>query len=232
MNKYNALGVDLINYKIELLKDYPEIVKRSLIASVDQMLQNNLIDLDTHYAVKDYATLVHDFKEYLLTKSAYLKTTEELFSEYEALREKLTQKILDLHIDEQLATESFVDKEKIEIIKSFNIDIEYVKTFFGVEHKDIDKLMKRKGFVEKFAVLRLPKILRDFIKTIEYPDELFICDASLVYYDVETNSYCIDLLFDIPVENLEDEEKLSNITLNVKDIVMNAIEFYKSKTLV
>lgn len=232
MNKYNALGVELINYKTELLKEYPEIVKRSLMLSIDQMLQNELIDLDTHYAIKDDTTLVEPFREYILTKPTYLKTVEELFAEYEELRDKLTQKLLELQIEDQLSTESFVKKEQIAIIKTFNIDMEYAKAFFGVEIDEVEKLMKKKGFIEKFAVLRLPKILGDFLKTIEYPTELFNCEASFVYFDVETNSYCIDLLFDIPVENLEDEEKISDISLNVKDIVANATEFYKSKTLI
>jgi hypothetical protein len=232
MNKFNNLGIELINYKHEILRNYPDIVKKSLHLSVDQLLQNNMIDIDTHYALKDDGTGAESFKEYILTKPAYMKTVEELLVEYEALREKLNQKLADHEMIEKVHTQSYVDKEKITISKTFMLNEEYIMAFFGVPKEDLEKLMKRKGFVEKYAVLRLPKILGEYLKAIDYPPELFKCGASLVYYDVDNNGYSIDLLFEIPIEIVEDENNGEEIVLNIKDIIANAVDYYNTKTVI
>lgn len=231
MNKYNQLGIELINYKQELTKNYPDIVKRSLHLSIDQLMQNNIIDIDTHYALKDGSTSIDNFKGYIIEKPAYIKTSEELLIEYEALREKLNIKLNENELSEIVHTQSYVEKEKIAINKTFIIDENYVVKYFGVPREDLEKLMKRKGFIEKYAVLRLPKILGDFLKTIDYPPELFKCTASLVYFDVDKNGYCIDLIFDTPVEVVEDDTNIEEIVLNIKDIVKNAIHFYEARTV-
>lgn len=231
MNKYNNLGVELINYKHEILKNYPDIVKRSLHLSIDQLMQNNIIDIDTHYALKDDTTTTDSFKNYIIEKSAYIKSAEELLVEYEALREKLNIKLNEQGLSETVHTQSYVEKEKIAINKTFAIDEDYVVNYFGVPREDLEKLMNRKGFVEKYAVLRLPKILSDFLKTVDYPSELFKCSASLVYFDVDKNRYCIDLIFDAPVETVEEDRNIEEIVLNIKDIVSNAVQFYKARTM-
>jgi hypothetical protein len=45
MNRINQKGMDLLGYKEQLLKDYPELVKKSLLLAVEQMVENsNSID--------------------------------------------------------------------------------------------------------------------------------------------------------------------------------------------
>ena len=85
--------------------------------------------------------------------------------------------------------------------------------------------------MEKFSVLRLTAIFKPFVKTIEYPKDLFVCDVSLVYYDKVENGYSIDLYFELPVEEVEKEEKLDDMCLAIKDIVQKAEGYFASKTV-
>lgn len=230
MNRINQQGMELIQYKIELSKNYPEIVKKSLILALEQMLENHIVDLDTYMNIKDETFSTKEFEKYLLTKPKFLKTEEEIFKEFEALRSILDKK-LEEHQVENLTTESVIDKDVIDITRKFCIDGEFTLNYFGVEEKDLLKLMKSKGFVEKFAVLRLTAIFKSFMKDISYPKDLFNVDVSLVYFDKERNGYNIDLTFEVPIEQIESGENLDIICEKINSIRKQAEEYYQLRTV-
>lgn len=230
MNRINQKGMTLIQFKIELMKDYPQIVRDSLKLALGQMAENKVVDIDTYHVVLDESVSVQSFEEYLKTKPQFLKTEEEIFQEFEAIRSRVDEK-LSRHELSGLQSESVVDKDIILVFKKFCINESFTMRYFGVEEKDLLKLMKRRGFVEKFSVLRLTAIFKPFVKTIEYPKDLFVCDVSLVYYDKVENGYSIDLYFELPVEEVEKEEKLDDMCLAIKDIVQKAEGYFASKTV-
>jgi hypothetical protein len=230
MNRINQKGMELIQYKIELSKDYPEIVKNSLILALEQMLENEVIDLDTYMNIKDETFSLESFEKYLLTKPSFLKTEEEIFQEFEALRKILDDKLSELEV-EGLKTESVLDKEAILVTRKFCINENFTLKYFGVEEKDLLKLMKRRGFVEKFAVLRLTAIFRQFMEKVTYPKELFDIDVSLVYFDKDENGYSIDFTFEINIEDIENQEKLDKICESIKIIKQEVEEFYQKRTI-
>lgn len=230
MNRINQKGMKLIQYKIELAKDYPQIVKESLHLALEQMVANDVIDIDTHQIVLDESVSVSEFEEYLKTKPQFLKSPDEIFQEFESLRFRLHEKLLSYNLRD-LHSESVVEKDVILVVKKFCIDEEFTMRYFGVEEKDLVKLMKRRGFVEKFAVLRLPAIFKPFMQTLEYPKDLFVCDVSLVYYDKEINGYSIDLYFELPVDEVEKEENLDSICSAIKAISEKAQVYFEEKTL-
>lgn len=229
MNKINNVGMKLIEYKTELLKDYPQIVKDSLILALDKLLETKILDVDTYYLIKDESHSIDEFSEYLLTKKAYSKTEQEILQELEILRKRFNDKLENLGIGYDLRTESIVDKEIVMASKKFIIDEKFVMDYFGVSEKDVLQLTKRRGFVEKFAVLRLPKIFNDFLNKITYPKELLKVDASLVYFDEEDLGNAIDLVFEVGVEQLENEEELEQICEKIKELKEDAEEFYRER---
>jgi hypothetical protein len=230
MNRINQKGMELIQYKIELSKDYPEIVKNSLILALEQMLENEVIDLDTYMNIKDETFSLESFEKYLLTKPSFLKTEEEIFQEFEALRKILDDKLDELEV-EGLKTESIIDKDVILVTRKFCIDEDFTLRYFGVEEKDLLKLMKRRGFVEKFAVLRLTAIFKQFMEKVTYPKELFDIDVSLVYFDKDENGYSIDFTFEVNIEDIENQEKLDKICEAIKVIKQEVEEFYQKRTI-
>jgi len=230
MNRINQRGMELLSYKRELLKDYPDIVRKSLELALEQMVENKVIDLDTYDFVRDTSTTLDSLNEYLYTKSQFLKTEEEIFAEFEVIRERLNKRLAD-HGLETLATESVIDKDVILVTKKFCINEQFTLEYFGVEEKDLLKLMKRRGFVEKFAVLRLTAIFKPFMKDISYPEDLFHCDVSLVYFDKEENGYSIDIFFELPIEEVEKEERIEDMCKEIQVISEKADAFYKEKTV-
>lgn len=231
MNKINKVGQELIQYKTELFKDYPKLVKDSLLLSIEKLVEAKILDLDTFYLVKDSETSCEALSEYLLTKKAYSKSEQEIFQELEILRKQLND-ILSRHgILHEVKTESVVDKELVMVSKTFLIGEQFTMDYFGVSEQDVLSLIKRRGFLEKFAVLRLTKIFNDFMNELSFPEELFNCDISLVYFDEVENSNAIDIFFEITVPQLENQEVLDSICMTIKEIKNNAENFYNQKTL-
>ncbi|MFJ8528572.1 hypothetical protein [Bacillus sp. NPDC094106] len=236
MNKYNIFGMELISYKTEILKDYPDIVKRSLHDTFDRLLEHNAIDKDIHYALKDGGMDTNAFKSYILTNIKCIKSNEELLVEYEMIRERLESHITELIHTQELETESFVEKENISIIKKFVIDAKFAQEYFGVEEKDVkEKLMKPKGFVEKFAVLRLKKILMDFVQMDEVQSEYFdytSITTFLVYREEDTSNYCIDLCLSIPIDIAEDEENTEVLLEDISRVVSKSQTYFDERLVI
>ncbi|MBP1308678.1 hypothetical protein JOD82_001698 [Paenibacillus sp. 1182] len=230
MNRINQRGMDLIQYKCELMKEYPKIVKDSLYLALEQMVENKVLDMDTYMFIREDSTTATSFEEYLYSKTNFLKTEEEIFAEFEIIRSKLNDKLASHGLD-MLHSESVVDKEVILVTKKFCVNEEFTMNYFGVEEKDLLKLMKRRGFVEKFAILRLTAIFKPFMETLDFPKDLFIYDMSLVYYDKDENGYSIDLYFELPVEEVEREEKLDEICEGMSVVVEKTQAHFDAKTI-
>lgn len=229
MNKYNKLGMELLEYKTELSKDYSELVLKSLQLSIDSLANNGIIDLDVHYALKGNDTDFEALKDLLLTKTSCIKTYNELLVEYEAIRESFNEKI-ELGNREDLQTQSVVESEKILLLQDFIMTEDFIKEYFFIEsEKEYETLMGRKGFLHKFAILRLEKILKDFIKS-EKETEIDL-SHSAVFYHEKKNVYGIQLVFSYSVEDLEKEESLEKLTFVTRDIIEKAINHYHTKMM-
>lgn len=226
MNKFNKLGMELIEYKSELNKSYPPIVIKSLYSSVDALANNGIIDVDTHYSLKGDDTTISAFKELLLTKNTCVKTYNELFIEYEDIRNKFNEK-LDINDKDYIQTQSIVEGEKIILLQDFTIKEDFIREYFYIEsEKDFETLMSRKNFLHKFAILRLEKILKDFISLSG--DELNLTHSSVFYHE-KKNTYGIQLLFSYNIEDLENEDIAERLVVLTKEKIYDAIEFYNRK---
>lgn len=235
MNKFNQLGIKVIDFKNELIKNcYPKLVVDSLLESVDKLAFDKIIDMDIHYSLKEKTESMDNLKLLLLAKPNYLKTAEELFDDYEKVRANLDFE-LNLSYKEDIVSESSVENEKIIIRKSFVISEDFIKNYFYIEsEKDFETLMYRKGFVEKFAILRLEKIFNDFLDRISLDKDLFLLNHSNVFFDKENNIYGIQLLFSIPIGIAEDElskngDDISKLSGSIEGIITNAESYYKQQ---
>lgn len=229
MERINQRGIEMLQYKTELSKDYPELVKKSLILALDQLVEHKVIDLDTYEYIRDPSTTVEMLREYLLTKKAFLKTDEEIFAEFEVIRNAFNKKLEERGIN--VVTESVIEKDAILAMKKFCINEQFTLEYFGVEEKDLLKLMKRRGFVEKFAVLRLTAIFRPFVQRVEYPKDLMNFDVSLVYFDKEENGYSIDIFFELPIEKVEKQERIEEMLDHIQTITQQAEAYFHERTI-
>ncbi|MEK3955931.1 hypothetical protein [Psychrobacillus sp. FSL K6-1464] len=226
MNRLNKTGMTLIDYKTELMKEYPQIVRDALITTIAQMKEQKIVTIDAFTYMQDKTIPMEDFNRYLLTQATYAKSDEEMFEEFEVIRKDLMRSLANTL---GLTSKSMLTKEQIVVHKKFYMDATFAKNYFQVEEKDIMNLMKRKGIVEKFAVLRLPKIIGDYCNKHKMENRMIRMDYSMVYYESEGDRYAIDLTFEIGIEKLEHMVDYSEVSDSITQSVEEANLFYATK---
>ena len=130
MRKINDVGLKLLEYKEELMKDYPKIVRDSLLFSLEQMVENDVINIDAYEVLKNGSESKENFTEFLLSSEKYTKSYEELFEEYEVIRKELDDE-LKMHELFELETKTDVESDSINVIKTFRMDDSFIKKYFG-----------------------------------------------------------------------------------------------------
>ena len=234
MKKLKPIAYELINIKKEMLNSsYSDTIKRALEMSIDQMLEKGFIDLNTQLYLKDSSLSTKDFAEYLHTIEIFKKDRSELEVEYEEFVENLIKELCELGLDkEEFSCSVDLDNEKIKICKIFSLKQEFLKEFFYFEEDSADeyleKLMKRKGFVEKFAILRLPRIFHNFIDTCQTSKD-FKLEKSYPYFDSKYNCYSIDLVFEVDLYKIEKDSKRKHVLETILPIIEGANEYFEQK---
>jgi len=231
MQKLNIFGQELMNYKKELSnKEYPKIVHDSLVLAVDKLLADKFIEDIVHTSLKDNTSL-NDFEKILLETKNCRKSQAELEKEYEELKNQFISNIYaDITlIPNDISFEFQLDEEKFLIKKDFLITDEFLKNYFYIPtEEEFEALIKRKGFIEKFAILRLEKVFNDFLEKNQDIKEYNISHTN-VFYNSETNNYGIQLDIEIEIEDMENEEKRVEIAKSVATVLAKADEHYNIK---
>lgn len=200
LNKLNKLGMELLKFKEELTKEHTPLVRESLIFSISKSHDGKKINEQVLKQIQD-DTSFDDFKELLEYLPEYIKEKDKLLKEYNLLLDELNME-LQMHEIEGFKTEIFLEKDEIHMVKSILISEEYLQKYFGVDDEEFILLMKKKGFAEKFAILRLNKISNDIIKKVSQQTILTSAESSLVYYDMDKKGFCIDIILAINVDDL------------------------------
>lgn len=230
MQKLNTLGVELQELKNELLKtEYPDVVKKALFGHADKLVESS-ISIDLHVSLTDQKIKAKDFLEVLLENDKCIKTSEEMLVEFEKIRESIQVQIDEDGNEIDITSQSIIEDEQIAFTKTFKMDNLWVSEYFGQPQSEVNSLMVRNGFVEKFAVLRLSKILEDFMNGEDFKEnKLTEVKATRVFYDVEGAYYGIHLMFYVNIDITEDEKKTQTVLEYVKKTSTDCVNFVDLK---
>lgn len=228
MQKFNQLGLELLSTKEELLnKNHSDVVRKALLFQAESMTQNQLIDPDTHLALTNIDLNQDEFSLFLAEKKLYMKTIEELRNEYDVIREAIAEKFKTGVPFDSL---SKVENESLVYIQTFELDLDWVKSYFLVKENDIPQLIKEKGFVAKFAVLRIPKIIDEFLaKHALAHDVVETVRAEHVYLNADTSSYCMDLIYTVSIDKVEDFSTHESIATYISESANASNDFFVQK---
>lgn len=231
MNKLNKLGVELINYKEELNKDYSDLIIRSLNQTINIMAENEIIDIDIHYALTHEEVDIEGLNNLLLEKKTCIKTQEELLAEYDEIR-SIFNEHLGIEDDEKsdIKTISNIQDDNIIVAKNFTYNSEFAKNYFGIPNKQsLKTFMARQGVFEKFSILRLGKIIKDFIEENPTSKDNFEITFSDVFYENINECYGVSLIFKIDINVIELEENMDEIAKDIQDLINKAVEYFNDK---
>lgn len=228
MQKFNQLGLELVSIKSELLNlNHSDVVRKALLFQAENMTENKQIDVDTHLALTNGQLIAEDFRLFIMEKPSYMKTFEELRGEYDIIRESLLEQF---QTDVVLDSTSDVETESISFVQTYELDLEWVKSYFDVKEADIPKLVNEKGFIAKFAVLRFPKVVDEFLdKKMEDSPIVDVTRAEHVYLNAETSSYCMDLVYKVSIDDAEKDSLHETIADFISKTATSSHAFVKEK---
>lgn len=221
MNKLNAQGMAAIEFRKEFLNhNYPEIVHSSIGMAIEQTFEKAVVD-----KIKDLSCSDKDFENFLLLEDSCRKTYEELLAEFDAIKEKLRLDAIDVE------TFSDVQADYISVKKEFRLQEKFLREYFFIESDaEFEKLMSRKGFVEKFAILRLKRIMYDFMEGLP-ADKVaqYSISNTPVFFNSEQHVYGIYMELQIDVDTLNTDEQIDDTRSEVQAILDKASDAFASK---
>lgn len=229
MRRLNADGISILEYKNELLKDYSKIVKDSLIVTINQKAQENAWDDEIIKILLDSNVEMLQFRNTLIENKRFVKTEEEFLKDFAIYKDKLLNHLENKNILVNIDIEPLPEKESIYIYKHYDIAEVFVMNYFGIKEDEMLPLMKRKGFIETFSVLRLGKIFNDIFNTLTIRTDVLKCRYSPVYHYSQKNCYTIDVIIEVPIERFEMQDDYDITIKEIEKILIDINKLYMSK---
>lgn len=234
MEKLKPIARELLDLKKEILNNSnPPIVKKALEVTVDRMLAEGFIDLEMQLYLKDEGYKLKDVEELIYTIPKYIKSDEELLEEYSKITEKLDTMLKEYFPDEDYYINTDLKTGKINICKILSLEEKYLKKYFyfkGNTAESFEKMMKKGGFIQQFSMLRLPRILSNFI-SMQQKSNKYKINKSHVYYQSEKKCYSIDLVFSLSVDTIETIEENRYILDEIHSMIIEGRNYFEEKLL-
>lgn len=229
MMKFNDLGLDVIQLKEALLSDYPAIVKRSLVMSVERLKEGGLIDEEIAYSLENDALSLEDFHQACLSKELLLKSKEDLIQAYEEKRMAISRYLNHTLEQHKIHSYSYIEQDSIVFVKTLYFGYSEATQYFGVTEDDCKKLFEPHGFIFQYTALRFPTVLKEFIEATPTSD-LIILNSTPVFYVKESKSFAIDFIIEVKIETFE---QYSNEELSTPIIeTIEALSHYISEKII
>lgn len=206
-----------MEYRTEYKKHYSDSVDENLKEAINQLYTDKKIDEKIFRNIFNESLPDDSFEIMLSKRKEFTKNTSELNYEFDQIRKKLNEYMIQIGFTNSMNTKNSIDINKIIIIHQFDLNRPYIMASFGVNQTEIIPLMKRRGFVEKFAVLRLNQVLKEIYGEMRMPEDIDH-GYSLVYYNKKTQSFSIDYKFYVNVEVVANEEKMRELVDKIKDL--------------
>lgn len=231
MNRLNAIGNELIERKKDLITfKSQDRVYDALIFQINEALyEKNIIGETTRELLLNNELDLDSFRKYLLSQKEFLKSDNEIKEDFNKLRNVLVDEIERQNL-KCAYTDYNIHNSTISIFRTYMFDEDYALKHFDIESDKIDKLMELKGFMSFYSVLRLPKILNDFIENVELETDLFTLSHSQVYENINPKGFNIDLILEIKVSSLEESNMLEIIVSHAREKIEECDLFFEQMT--
>lgn len=217
MDRINKTGKLLIDYKREYMKHYSPIVDLSLETSVNNLVEKKTCDENIAAQILDDNVPLKNFEIAVMSHREFLKTLKELAEEFDKLRGLVNLALAKQGFTRFVETENNIENDSITIIKQYSITPEFIKVYFGLTEDEMPAVMKKRGFAEKFAVLRLSKIFKEIVSEIKVENTGFSQGFSKVYYNQSIDGFSVDYRYHINVNTIT-EESIGSIVKKIQDL--------------
>lgn len=217
--------MEILNKNGMILMDYRREFKRHYADSVDEALKDAILTLykEGQIPEKLFRIILDDNIDdsvvytYLLSRREFTKSSMELNSEFNEVRERVNDYLIKINFVKNVCTKNSVNTNRIYVIKQYDIPKELLLSYFGLTHSEIIPLMKRKGFMDKFCVLRLSQAFKEIYSELRVPEHIDH-GYSLIYYNKLIQGFSIDYKYMVNVNYINDEERLADLMDKIKKL--------------
>lgn len=217
--------MEILNKNGMILMDYRREFKRHYADSVDEALKDAILTLykEGQIPEKLFRIILDDNIDdsvvytYLLSRREFTKSSMELNSEFNEVRERVNDYLIKINFVKNVCTKNSVNTNRIYVIKQYDIPKELLLSYFGLTPSEIIPLMKRKGFMDKFCVLRLSQAFKEIYNELRVPEHIDH-GYSLIYYNKLIQGFSIDYKYMVNVNYINDEERLADLMDKIKKL--------------
>lgn len=228
--------MEILNKNGMILMDYRREFKRHYADSVDEALKDAILTLykEGQIPEKLFRIILDDNIDdsvvytYLLSRREFTKSSMELNSAFNEVREKVNDYLIKINFVRNVCTKNSINTNRIYVIKQYDIPKDLLLSYFGLTPSEIIPLMKRKGFMDKFCVLRLSQAFKEIYSELKVPEHIDH-GYSLIYYNKMIQGFSIDYKYMVNINYINDEEHLADIMEKIKDLDAIVEKKFESK---
>ena len=217
--------MEILNKNGMILMDYRREFKRHYADSVDEALKDAILTLykENQIPEKLFRIILDDGIDdsvvytYLLSRREFTKSSMELNSEFNEVRERVNDYLIKINFVKNVCTKNSINTNRIYIIKQYDIPKELLLSYFGLTPSEIIPLMKRKGFMDKFCVLRLSQAFKEIYSELRVPEHIDH-GYSLIYYNKLIQGFSIDYKYMVNINYVNDEERMCDLMDKIKKL--------------
>lgn len=217
MELLNKTGKTILDYRRTYMMNVEDIVRDRIKNGVYELYKNGQIQEKLFRILLDENVDEADVYSYLLSKREYTKSSAELTAEFNVVRQKVNERLVEIGFTKNVTTQNSINTNRIHIIKQYDIPRLLLERYFGVSASEIIPLMKRRGFMDKYCVLRLFTVFQEIYSGLSIPEHIDH-SYSKIYYNNNIKSFSIDYHYIVNINYIQNTERLNALMVKIKEL--------------
>ena len=217
MDLLNQYGAIIMDYRRTYKRHYSNAGDEALKAEVHSLYKNGRIPEKLFRILLDETIDDSEVYSYMVSRREYTKSSVELNSEFDVIRERVNDQLIKIGFTQNVCTKNSVNTNRIYVIKQYDVPKSLLLSYFGITPVEIIPLMRRKGFMDKFCVLRLSQAFKEIYTALDVPDHIDH-GYSLIYYNKAIQGFSIDYKYMVNINYIMDQDRLIDIMNKIKDV--------------
>ena len=228
MELLNKNGLELMNARRRFLRHYANDIDNIVKEYIYSLYKEGRIPEKLFRILLDEKVDDAEVYAYLVSRREFTKSSVELNSEFDITRAKVNEKLIDIGFTRNVRTENSPTTNRIYIIKQYDVPKDFLLSYFGLTPIEIIPLMRRKGFMDKFCVLRLLQVFKEIYTELEIPDHVDH-QFSKVYYNNALQGFSLDYKYMVNLNYLRDPARLADVVIKIKNADLIVEKGFKQK---